>query len=239
MTTLVACSHGTRFAAGRATIAGIRRALAAAVPEAHLVEAFVDVEQPEVAGVVAEAAASGPVVVVPLLLSVGFHTSVDVAGAVAPFDDATAAAPLGPHVQLAVALRDRVAELGVDAGHRPGDHVVLAAAGSSAPAAAHAVEEMRELLSALFPCPVSVGYGAGASPSIPAAVEAARATGARRVIAASYVLAPGHFANLVGAAGADLVTEPLGAHPAVIGVAAERFHEAISALELSRGRCPV
>src|SRR5690606_3602823 len=84
MTTLVACSHGTRSPAGRTVIARIRAALAAAVPEALVREAYVDVEQPEVAGVVAEAAAHGPVVVVPLLLSTGFHTGVDIAAAVAP-----------------------------------------------------------------------------------------------------------------------------------------------------------
>ena len=40
MTTLVACSHGTRSPAGRTVIARIRTALAAAVPEAALREAY-------------------------------------------------------------------------------------------------------------------------------------------------------------------------------------------------------
>ncbi|MGO2558572.1 sirohydrochlorin chelatase [Brachybacterium sp.] len=231
VTTLVACSHGTRSPAGRAVIARIRQQLARAVPEAEVHEAYVDVEQPEVAGVVSTAAALGPVVVVPLLLSTGFHTSVDIAAAVGPYQRAVAAAALGPHPGLVQALRERlVAVRGGDAGHRPGDHVVLAAAGSSDPAAARAVEHMRALLAAHLPAPVSIGYGAGCAPSIPEAVEAARATGARRVIAASYVLAPGHFANLVGAAGADLVTAPLGDHPEVIGVAAARYREALATL---------
>ena len=228
--TLVACSHGTRSAAGRAVIARIREALASAVPDAAVREAYVDVEQPEVAGVVTRAAAAaGPVVVVPLLLSTGFHTGVDIAGAVGPHPGAVAAAPLGPHQLLVRALRDRLAEsCGDDAGHRPGDHVVLAAAGSSDPAAARAVEHLRDLLAARLPCAVSIGYGAGCAPSIPEAVRAARAAGARRVIAASYVLAPGHFAGLVRAAGADLVSTPLADHPAVIQVAAARYREALA-----------
>ncbi|MCT1436528.1 sirohydrochlorin chelatase [Brachybacterium paraconglomeratum] len=231
MTTLVACSHGTRSPAGRTVIARIRTALAAAVPEAALREAYVDVEQPEVAGVVAEAAAHGPVVVLPLLLSTGFHTSVDIAAAVAPHPSAAAAEPLGPHELLVRSLRDRLAAVsGGDAGHRPGDHVVLAAAGSSDPAAACAVERMRDLLAARLPAPVTVGYGAGCAPTIPEAVARARAAGARRVIAASYVLAPGHFADLVERAGADLVSAPLGDHPAVIAVAAARFRQACLAL---------
>jgi sirohydrochlorin ferrochelatase len=229
MTTLVACSHGTGSAAGRTEIARSRAALARAVPEAEVREAYVDVQRPEVADVVAEAAAHGPVVVVPLLLSTGFHTGVDIAGAVAPHPGAVAAAPLGPHPLLVRALRDRLAGVpGGGAGHRPGDHVVLAAAGSSDPAAARAVERMRDLLAARMPAPVTIGYGAGCAPSIPEAVAAARRAGARRVIAASYVLAPGHFAGLVGAAGADLVSPPLGDHPAVIEVAAQRFREALT-----------
>lgn len=233
MTTLVACSHGTRYPEGRAVIAQLREALAAALPETTVREAYVDVEQPEIAGVVQRAAAQGPVVVVPLLLSTGFHTGVDIAGAVRPHAQAVAAAPLGPHEALVPALRDRLAELsGGDAGHRPGDHVVLAAAGSSDPAAARAVEQMRDLLAARLPCPVSIGYGAGCAPTIPEAVAAARESGARRVIAASYVLAPGHFAGLVRAAGADLVSAPLGAHPGVVRVAAQRYRDALSTLAL-------
>ena len=239
MTTLVACSHGTRSPAGRATIARIRTALAAAVPEAEVREAFVDVEQPEVADVVAEAAAHGPVVVLPLLLSTGFHTSVDIAAAVARHPGATAASPLGPHELLVRALRDRLAAVsGGDAGHRPGDHVVLAAAGSSDSAAARAVERMRDLLAARLPAPVTVGYGAGCAPTIPEAVAGARRAGARRVIAASYVLAPGHFARLVEGAGADLVTAPLGDHPAVIAVAAARFREGAAAGRIPQGIVP-
>ena len=236
MTTLVACSHGTRSPAGRTVIARIRAALAVAVPDAAVREAYVDVEQPEVAEVVAEAASRGPVVVLPLLLSTGFHTSVDIAAAVAPHPGAVAAEPLGPDGHLVRALRDRLAAVsGGDAGHRPGDHVVLAAAGSTDTAAARAVERMRDLLSARLPAPVTTGYGAGCAPGLPEAVAAARAAGARRVIAASYVLAPGHFAGLVHRAGADLVSAPLGDHPEVIAVAAQRYREARAALALAVG----
>ncbi|MBB5832869.1 sirohydrochlorin chelatase [Brachybacterium aquaticum] len=246
MTTLVACSHGTSSPDGRAEIVRIREGLARTLPEVKVREAYVDVEQPEVADVVAEALGAehgapgssdepgAPVVVVPLLLSTGFHTSVDIAAAVAPHPGALAAPALGPHPGLVRVLRERLAEVsGGDAGHRPGDHVVLAAAGSTDPAAALAVEEMRAQLAAHLPCPVSVGYGAGCSPRLPDAVAAARAGGARRVIAASYVLAPGHFAGLVEKSGADLVTAPLGAHPEVIVVAAERFRSAADALAVT------
>lgn len=236
MTTLVACSHGTRSPDGRAEIARIRAALAATLPGVRVREAFVDVEHPEVAGVVESALSEGPVVVVPLLLSTGFHTSVDIAAAVRHHSGAAAAHALGPHELLVRVLRERLAEAtGGDAGHRPGDHVVLAAAGSSDPDSAAAVRRMRDLLAARLPCTVSTGYGAGCSPSIPQAVAAARKAGARRVIAASYVLAPGHFADLVRAAGADLVTAPLGAHQGVVRVTVQRYREALGRLLLAPG----
>lgn len=237
MTTLVACSHGTRSSDGRTEIARIREALAHALPGVSVRAAFVDVEQPEVAHVVEAAAAEGPVVVVPLLLSTGFHTSVDIEGAVRHHPGAVAAEPLGPHEVLVRVLRERLAVLtGGDAGHRPGDHVVLAAAGSSDPAAAEAVRGMRDLLAARLPCTVGIGFGAGCSPSVPEAVAAAREAGAHRVIAASYVLAPGHFAGLVRTAGADLVTAPLGAHPGVVQVAAERYRDALARFLLGGDR---
>ncbi len=57
----------------------------------------------------------------------------------------------------------------------PGDAVVLAAAGSSDPRAADAVEAVARGLRAAWPHgPVIVGYGAGAQPSVPDAVAAAR-----------------------------------------------------------------
>lgn len=229
MTTFVACSHGTRFAEGRETIASIIARLAQHLPGTRVVPAVVDVEDHEIAGVVESVAADGPAVVVPLLLSTGYHTGVDIARAVAPFEQIVAADAMGPHPALVRTLLRRLAELpGGDAGRRPGDHVVLAAAGSSDPAAARAVEEMRDLLAEHLEAPVTIGYGAGASPRIREAVAAAREAGAERVIASSYVLAPGHFANLVVRSGADLVSAPLGVDDDVVGVLFERFRDAAS-----------
>jgi sirohydrochlorin ferrochelatase len=53
-------------------------------------------------------------------------------------------------------------------------------------------------------------------------VAAARAAGADRVAIAPYLLAPGRFADRLAAAGADLVAEPLGSHPAVVELMLDR-----------------
>lgn len=229
MTALIACSHGTRSRTGRATVRDVLEALAGELPGVPVVQAFVDVEQPAVAGVVDRRAGEGPAVVVPLLLSTGHHVRRDIGDAVAPHPHIAAAAPLGPDRLLAEAMQRRLTELpGGDAGHRDGDHVVLAAAGSTDPPAARSVRRMGELLQETLPVPVTVGFGAGASPSLGEAVAEARAAGARRVVAVSYLLAPGYFAGCVAASGADAVTAPLGDDPAVITLLAARFREAAS-----------
>jgi len=231
MTTLIACSHGTSSPEGRAAVRALVDELRRMLPEVRVEQAFVDVEEPTVDEVVARAAADGPAVVVPLLLSTGFHTRVDIARAVRPFPQVAQAAPLGPHELLALVLASRLAEAPLpEAGMRAGDHVVLAAAGSSDPAAAADVEGVLALLREMLPVPVTVGYAAGASPRIAEAVAAARAAGAERVIAASYVLAPGHFAGLVASAGADASTAPLGPDPRVAAVVVERYRGALAAL---------
>lgn len=223
---LVACSHGTSSEDGRRAIRAAVDQVRAMVPDVQIEEAFVDVQEPAVADVVAQAAASGPVVVVPLLLSTGYHTRVDIAQAVSPYPHAVATRALGPHDLLALTLEDRLRESDL----RPDDTVILAAAGSSDPAAEVDVRAMAARLSELLHQRVEVGFAAGAQPRIDAAVAAARAAGAERVVAASYVLAPGFFADVIARSGADVVTSPLAPDLRVAALIAERYEAACAAL---------
>lgn len=224
MTTLICCSHGTRFEEGREAIRALIDRVQAVLPEVTIAQAFVDVEEPSIDDVVASV--EGPAVIVPLLLSAGFHTNIDIARAARTRDDVVATAPLGPHPLLALTLLERLKQAGL----RDADHVVLAAAGSSRPEAAVHVAQMRDLLAPLLSQPVTIGYAAGADPRISAAVATAREAGAARVVAASYVLAPGFFANEVLAAGADVTTAPLGADERVARVIAERYRSGLEEL---------
>ncbi|OYC98434.1 sirohydrochlorin chelatase [Microbacterium sp. Yaish 1] len=227
---LIACSHGTSSREGRAAIAGVVSRVRDMLPGVLVEEAFVDVQQPEIDAVVAGVPAGAASVVVPLLLSTGFHTRVDIARAVAAAHGPCLATPaLGPHDLLAGLLAERLRAAGLGAGGaQPGaEAVVLAAAGSSDPAAEVDVAAMAELLAAHLGMPVSVGFAAGAGIRIGAAVAAARSAGARRVFAASYVLAPGHFAGVIAGAGADVVTDPLAPDDAVAAVVVERYRAAL------------
>ncbi|WNB87163.1 CbiX/SirB N-terminal domain-containing protein [Cellulomonas sp. ATA003] len=223
---LVGCSHGTDSVAGRAAIRSIVEGVRRAQPTLDVREAFVDVQTPEVADVVADSLTdAGAAVVVPLLLSAGFHVHVDIAQAVAP-DGACASGALGPDPRLVAVLVDRLNA----AGAGPGDAVVLAAAGSSDARAAEAVEEVAAGLRAAWPHgAVVVGYGAGATPSVPDAVATARTLG-ERVVIASYLLAPGFFHDRLLAAGADVVTEPLAPDDRLVEIVVDRYRSGAAAL---------
>ncbi len=223
MTTLVACAHGTSDDAGRRAIAVLVEQTRRLLPGIRVEEAFVDVQQPEVSDVVARHIDDGPVVVVPLLLSTGFHTNVDIAAAVRPWPGRAIAAPaLGPHDTLAELIGDRL----VQAGATAADAVVLAAAGSSDPAAAVDVTRMAAMLERLIDRQVAIGFAAGAGPRIADVADDLRRAGHSRIALASYVLAPGHFARVIAAVDADVVTEPLAPDERIAAVIAERFDTA-------------
>lgn len=224
---LVGCSHGTDNLEGRAVVAGILDDVRAARPDLDVRDAFVDVQEPEVGDVVREALTAGQVVVVPLLLSAGFHVHVDIAEAVSD-PHAAASGALGPDDRLVEVLVERLVEAGAGAG----DAVVLAAAGSSDRRAVDAVEEVASALTARWPHgPVTVGYGSAASPTVPQAVVAARDAGAARVVLAAYLLAPGFFHDRLMAAGADVVTAPLAPHRHLAAIVLDRFADAAAQLE--------
>lgn len=222
---LVGCAHGTRSTAGRRAVAELLIAVRQARPGLSTEAAFVDVQPPSVADVVRRLRDAGRrCVVVPILLSGGYHVHVDIADAVAASGGgALAARPLGPDTRLADVLHDRLASAGAAAG----DAVVLAAAGSSDARAAADVEEVRAVLATRRGGPVVVAYGASAAPGVPEAVATLRRPG-QRVVVASYLLAHGHFHDRLGRSGADVVTAPLLTAPVdsrLVDVVLDRYDE--------------
>lgn len=203
---LVGCAHGTVVPAARRAVAELLLAVAHRRPDLDVMPAFVDVQSPRLPTVLAQLQAIGRrSVVVPLLLSTGYHVRVDIADAVWGVKDAVAAAGLGPDVRLVDVLLTRLWASGA----RPGDGVVLAAAGSSDPHACIEVEVVRRHLAAHWDGPVTSGFAASTSPTVAEAVQALRRSGSQRVVVASYLLAPGYFHGRLALAGADLVTAPL------------------------------
>ncbi|RCK69287.1 sirohydrochlorin chelatase [Desertihabitans brevis] len=224
---LLLCAHGTDDPEGRRVFERLCTRVAE-TGRVRVEPTWVDVQHPQVEEVLGRLVAAGEqVVLVPALLSAGYHTQVDIADAVAAHPGrAVATGALGPHPRLADLLHRRLGE----AGARPGDTVVLAAAGSSRVEASRAVEETAGLLAARWGAPVRIGYGSAARPSVTEAVREARAETSGRVVLASYLLAPGFFHDRLVAQGTDLVTAPLGAEAEVLDVVLDRYRSAVDPL---------
>ena len=206
--TLLAVSHGTSSPTGAAAVAALVEAVAAVDGAPRVEPAFVDVQQPDVPTTLAAVGNGLPVVVVPLLLSAGFHVHVDLREAAdeaeAAGQEVRIAGAMGPDDRLVAVLARRLEEAGL----REDDAVVLAAAGSSDSRALDDCETVAKALSTHLRRPVTLSYISAAKPRVAAAVAAAREEG-RRVVVASYLLAPGYFADLAAEAGGDVTTEPL------------------------------
>jgi sirohydrochlorin ferrochelatase len=216
-------AHGTRKPEG---VAMVHR-LAGRVSQ-HLGRrvhvAFVDVLGPTPHEVLRELPPDRAVAVVPAFLAGGYHVRVDLPAHVAASGHRAVAVtdPLGPCHRTVQVLAQRL----VECGWRPGDSTVLAAAGTSDPDAQSDLRRTAATLSALIGDRVELAYAATGSPTVPAAVTALRRRGARRVVLASYLLADGLFQERLRVSGADLVADPLGDHPAMARLIADRFRRA-------------
>lgn len=191
-------------------------------PGLQVLEAYVDVQDPELSGVVEGLPEGTAAVVVPLLLSTGFHIKVDVPKAIKSRPEVVAARPLGPDPRLAELLAKHLRAAGL----QDRDGVLLAAAGSSLPDGSVDSEEQARLLAELLPNKVRVAYGASAEPNVPDGVASLRAELAQdggRVFIASYLLATGYFHDQLFKAGADVVTAPLLPSRVLAEIALERY----------------
>lgn len=214
--TLILCSHGTRVPAGQRAVLRLAAAVAERLPHVVVRAAYLDVQDPHVRDVVAslgpaagtgDASETGGTLLVPTLLSTGYHVKTDLTRAAAARPGVRVAAPLGPDPRLTDLLVRRLREATGEL--LPDDAVILAAAGSSDPEAGQFLAAAAADLGTRLGRPVAAANAAGGRPRLPEVIAGARTHGAGRVILASYLLAPGFFADKLAAAGADVVTAPL------------------------------
>ncbi|MEU4428727.1 CbiX/SirB N-terminal domain-containing protein [Actinoplanes sp. NPDC024001] len=206
--TLIAVAHGTRSPLGRRQIQQLAAAVARRRPGLDVRLCYVDVQEPKVADVVPTVEHA---VVVPLLLSCGYHVRVDIAEAVTG-TNIPVTGPLGPDPVLLESMRRNLPEA---------DAVVLAAAGSSDPRWRADVGNVAADLGA-----AAVGYTSGSGPRVADVVADLRANGAKKVAIAAYLLAEGLFYRTLHTAGADSVTPPLCHDAAVADLVLRRFDAA-------------
>ncbi|HUR72646.1 MAG TPA: sirohydrochlorin chelatase [Sporichthya sp.] len=234
---LIAVAHGSRNPAAQANIRALLAAVRAARPGLDVREAYIELASPLLPEVLADLA--GEAVVVPLLLGNGYHIAHDVAGVADFHRPGTPCAPaLGPDPLLVEALADRLAEsCGKPTTKRvtpsgwfstDGGAVVLAVAGSSDPRSYADAEATAAMLAERIGRPVIAAYNTSTTPSVVQTVAALRAAGHARVSVATYLLSPGRFASEVQACGADVVSAPLGVHPALVELVLQRYAAALS-----------
>jgi len=203
------------------------RQVAAAHPELEVALGFVDVQRPTPRDALAGLPPGLPAVVVPLLLSAGYHVHIDLTRAVAAETGrrVVLVGALGPDDRLVALLQRRLARSGLE----DSDVVVLAAAGSSDARAVADCRIVAEGLAEASGRDIAVGFLSAATPRLEDAVTAARsAHPGRRIVVSSYLLAPGYFQSLAEGAGADLVTSPLlaadePAPPELVDVVSSRY----------------
>jgi sirohydrochlorin ferrochelatase len=232
---LICVAHGSADPRAAATVGSLLDIVRERAPGADVRVAFLGHAAPSVSSVLASFG-DGPVVVLPLLLTAAYHSKVDLPAQLSGVDARIHYGPvLGPHPLLLDAAERRVASAG--SFDRDSTGVVLAAAGSSDPGANATIRQVaaqwreRGGWRAVVPA-----YASAAPPTVAEAVAALRdVPGVRRVLVATYLIAPGQFADqiLVSAleAGADAVTQALGALPEIADLILERYTATVSSLQ--------
>lgn len=216
--TLVTVAHGTRHAPGNEVGRALTQ-LAGDLLRVPSRAAYVELSEPLLIDVMDEL--TTPAVVVPLLLSTGFHMTTDLPNAVERARVPVALAPaLGPDPLLA---RTQVVRL-LLAGAQPEQDVVLVAAGSRDRAAVADLEEARDHLAAAWSGRVRLAALAG---PLPRPVEVVRPGDA----VSPYLLAEGHFAGRVRdeCREAAVIADVLGPHPLLAELVAARAAAAVAA----------
>jgi sirohydrochlorin ferrochelatase len=210
--------------------------------------AFLGHAPPSLPQVLSTIAGEREVRVLPLLLTAAYHSKADIPRILArtasdfPGLGISYGATLGPHPLLLRALERRLAEVDGSVTGTSQDRartgVVLAAAGSTDPEANATIADLAARWQARAGWwAVRPGYASATDPSPAEAVAGLLRDGASRVVVASYLLAPGLFADRIRrtclAAGATAVSPVLGAAPELADVLLDRYAEAATARQIA------
>jgi sirohydrochlorin ferrochelatase len=250
---LVTVAHGSKDPRAAATIEALTSLVRsrAAARGVDVRTAYLGHAAPSLPQVLGAVRAGQRVTVLPLLLTAAFHSKTDIPRLLTRMplrgNTVTYGATLGPHPLLIGALERRLAQCGAAGGaagealeDRAGTAVVLAAAGSSDPEANATIARLAARWQASGGWhSVLPAFASAASPRPGAAVAdalrrgvrgrgaGARGRGPRRVVVATYLLAPGFFADRIRtealAAGAVAVAPVLGAAPEIADILLDRY----------------
>jgi sirohydrochlorin ferrochelatase len=236
---LVAVAHGSRDPRSAATVRGLVDVVRARAPGLAVFESFLDLSEPRVTDVLRRLYAQGhrSAVVVPLLLGSAFHARIDLPALVG---EVTSTCPgfavevsdvLGADPALEAVALDRLS----GAPRRRGTGIVLSAVGSSNAGANAIVADLASRWEERLGVPVSEAFASAAQPDVPAAVARLRARGVRRIVVASWFLAPGLLPDRIAALAREAdpsvyIAGPLGNDPRVADAVISRYATAVAGL---------
>lgn len=230
---LVVVGHGSRDPRALSTVRALLDRVRELRPGLPVHLGHIELNAPLLTDTLAhlDATDTADAVLVPLLLSRGYHVKRDIPETAAAARVRTrVAAPLGPHPLLVDALHARLVEAGwrdpETEDERRTSAVVLAAAGSRDPDSAVDTGRTARLLSARLGVPVVPAYATTSAPTVPKAIQALTARGRHRIAVASYFTAPGRFATESAQAAPWLASAPLGTHEAMARLVLHRYDQA-------------
>jgi sirohydrochlorin cobaltochelatase len=243
---LLLAAHGTRDQAGVDAFAALagRVGRLAAAEGTRVAGGFIELSAPALRVAVADlaAAAPGPMVAVPLMLSAAGHAKGDIPAALArertrhPGVSFTYARPLGPHPALLGLLTARIAAVSAT---NPPPAVLLVGRGSTDPDANADVVKTTRLLWEGRDYPLAeTAFVSLARPGVAEGLERCRLLGARQIVVARYFLLPGVLPDRVAEqAAAYAAAHPqldircadvLGDCDEIAALVYERYHEALT-----------
>ncbi|MGV9499789.1 sirohydrochlorin chelatase [Streptomyces sp. NPDC003642] len=226
---LVVVAHGSRDPRALSTVRALLDRVRALRPDVPVHLGHIELNAPLLPDTLA-ALGETEAVLVPLLLSRGYHVKRDIPEMAAASPARTrVAAPLGPHPLLTDALQDRLTEAGWGATPRRTSAVVLAAAGSRDPDAKKDTARTAHLLAARLGVPVLPAYASAATPTVQQAARTLLARGRHHIALASYFTAPGRFATECTRTAPWIAAAPLGTHPSMAELVLHRYDEALRA----------
>ncbi|RPE44115.1 sirohydrochlorin ferrochelatase [Streptomyces sp. Ag109_O5-1] len=222
---LVLVAHGSRDPRALSTVRALMDRVRELRPGLPVHLGHIELNEPLLPDTLA-ALGDAEAVLVPLLLSRGYHVKQDIPEMAAASPARTrVAAPLGPHPLLADTLHARLLEAGWRP--RPAGAVVLAAAGSRDPESRLDTHRTAQLLAERLGVPVVPAYASAATPTVEEALTALRARGRHRIAIASCFTAPGRFATECAAHAPWIAAAPLGAHQAMAALILHRYEQAL------------
>jgi sirohydrochlorin ferrochelatase len=224
---LLAVAHGTADPDGLAEVRRLVNIVRTRRPELPVQLCWLERAEPLLPELLASL--PGPVVVVPLLLSTGYHVKTDITAAVAGRPQTAVARQLGPDRRITQVVYERLM-----VGREPEEtDVVLFSAGSSDHEAIEQLAAVAEQLEQLIR--QSEGSRTRVYPSFLSTADGWATDLPEDPDVANYLLAPGHFNDLLrrqAATGlnARSIAAPIGAHPMLSRVICDRYDEAARTL---------